>query len=141
MFSVVCWPLDCFVLESVSLSSYSFLTNALFAFLIIDFKSFSCILDTHLLSDTHVDNAVLSICGLLFIVFMVSFEEQSFVSFKSNLVFFNYFFFYGQCLCPVNKFCLFQGCASCFFQGVSQLWILIFRPVVHFESFFVYHVN
>lgn len=95
MFSVVCWPLDCFVLESVSLSSYSFLTNVLFAFLIIDFKSFSCILDTHLLSDAHVDNAVLSICGLLFIVFMVSFEEQSFVSFKSNLVFFNYFFFYG----------------------------------------------
>lgn len=116
MFSVVCWPLDCFVLESVSLSSYSFLTNALFAFLIIDFKSFSCILDTHLLSDTHVDNAVLSICGLLFIVFMVSFEEQSFVSFKSNLVFFNYFFFMVSVYVPLTNFVFSRVVRPVFFK-------------------------
>ena len=112
-----------------------FLKNVLFAFLIINFKCSSCTLDTNLLSDAYVEDFFFQFVTYLFI-----FLKQSFLSLKSNLVFFKsiFSFIVSVSLCPINKFCLFQGCEDFFLFSSRSFIVLrfIFRPVVRFESFF-----
>lgn len=71
----------------------------------------------------------------LFIFLMLSFEEQSILSW-SPIYFLINFFFCGISFCLINKFCLLQGCEDFFLSSRTFIILaVIFSPVVHFESF------
>lgn len=66
---------------------------------------------------------------------MLSFEEQSILSW-SPIYFLINFFFCGISFCLINKFCLLQGCEDFFLSSRTFIILaVIFSPVVHFESF------
>ena len=78
-FSVVYQLLDYFVLEGVSLNLLLILKNVLFAFLIINCKCSTCILDTSLLLDAYVED-------ILFFFFFLQFVAYLFIFLKVELL-------------------------------------------------------
>lgn len=110
------------------------LKNCVVCLLIIDCKSSSCILDTNLLSDIYFENIFLFVVYLyLFIFLMLSFKEQSILSW-SPIYFLISFFFCVIYFCLINKFCVLQGCEDIFLS--SRTFIILYSALLSILSHF-----